>query len=274
LRKIRESRATKQVAIRLKLDSVAREALELATQNVRLVPGSWVKQLAKIDYQEDEESENTTAWAIMLLGSQEEAMKNRKGMVSSFLMEADGQEKRAIQYMQEDSLKLTDKKTTDVETLKKLKDFITYLWALTKAEEIERIEIGTHKLGDEMEDKEISKYYLPTEEERMKDGTPMSREDMLEMITIGPELDEKQKHQMADLLWVKRGLLKPLPPGKARGIIHRIDVKAETVARSMYKWRTKEAKEEEKWLMENTDKWIQQGLIEEISIESATHLTE
>src|SRR6185437_1929899 len=185
LRKIRESRATKQVAIRLKLDSVAREALELATQNVRLVPGSWVKQLAKIDYQEDEESENTTAWAIMLLGSQEEAMKNRKGMVSSFLMEADGQEERAIQYMQEDSLKLTDKKTTDAETFKKLKDFITYLWALTKAEEIERIEIGTHKLGDEMEDKEISKYYLPTEEERMKDETPMSREDMLKMVTIG-----------------------------------------------------------------------------------------
>src|SRR6185437_3481994 len=70
------------------------------------------------------------------------------------------------------------------------------------------------------------------------------------------------------------GLLKPLPPGKARCIIHRIDVKAETVARSMYKWRTKEPTEEEKWLMENTDKWIQEGVIEKISIESATHLTE
>src|SRR6185437_2464565 len=191
LRRIRGSGATKQVAARLKLDSIAREALELATQNIRLVPSSWIKQLGKLDYQQDEEEEQVTSWVILLLGGQEEAMRNRRVMTLSFLKEANGQEDRAIGYMVEDSLKLMDKRATDGETKKRLKDLITYSWVLMKAEETERIEIGAHKLGEELEDREISKYYLPTEEERMKDETPMNREEMLKMVTIGPQLDKK-----------------------------------------------------------------------------------
>ena len=58
------------------------------------------------------------------------------------------------------------------------------------------------------------------------------------------------------------------------GALHRIPLIDNAIARSSYRWKTLQPTPEEQWLLENVDKWVGEGLIEEIKMTDAVHLTE
>jgi len=201
---------------------------------------------------------------VVKVGDVDEASKTRKKMVQSYSGEAEGDEDKAIRNMQGVALNLETAKTLDKTNGGRLRDCIVYLWALGKAEGIDSVEVGEGQSGEEVEDPNVAKFYLPSQEERMKDDTPENKEAMAKRVAIGQSLTEEQRRQMVDTLWGSRKLLEPTPPGSALGALHRIPLIDNAIARSSYRWKTLQPSPEEQWLLDNVDKWVKEGLIEEI----------